>query len=73
MASRPNDEMLLLAVAERDMGAFRTLYERHAGWLAVRLARRCNDRDLNLATKPSPFSWKLRVAACVRCRRRMRS
>ena len=36
----------LAAVAERDMGAFRTLYERHAGWLAIRLARRCNDRDL---------------------------
>jgi hypothetical protein len=30
MDSRPGDEMLLLAVAERDMGAFRTLYERHA-------------------------------------------
>jgi hypothetical protein len=38
--------MLLAAVAGRDMGAFRVLYERHAGWLAVRLARRCNDRDL---------------------------
>ncbi len=35
----------LLAVAERDMG-FRTLYERHAGWLAIRLARRCNGLDL---------------------------
>src|SRR5512133_1163543 len=46
MDRRPGDEMLLLAVAERDMGAFRTLYERHAGWLAIRLARRCNDRDL---------------------------
>jgi hypothetical protein len=23
-----------------------TLYDRHAGWLAIRLARRCNDRDL---------------------------
>ena len=46
MDSRPNDATLLLAVAERDMGAFRTLYERHAGWLAIRLARRCNDRDL---------------------------
>jgi RNA polymerase sigma-70 factor (ECF subfamily) len=46
MDSRPSDETLLLAVAERDMGAFRTLYERHAGWLAMRLARRCNDRDL---------------------------
>ena len=46
MDSGPSDEMLLLAVAECDMGAFRALYERHAGWLAVRLARRCNDRDL---------------------------
>ena len=46
MDSRPSDETLLLAVAERDMGAFRTLYERHAGWLAIRLARRCNVRDL---------------------------
>src|SRR5690348_6468186 len=46
MDSRPSDEMLLLAVAGRDMGAFRALYERHAGWLALRLARRCNDRDL---------------------------
>ena len=27
------------------MGAFRALYERHADWLAIRLARRCNDRD----------------------------
>jgi hypothetical protein len=31
MESRPSDETLLLGVAERDMGAFRTLYERHAG------------------------------------------
>ncbi len=46
MDSRLGDETLLLAVAGRDMGAFRTLYERHAGWLAIRLARRCNDRDL---------------------------
>jgi hypothetical protein len=36
MDSRPGDETLLLAVAEREMGAFRTLYERHAGWLAIR-------------------------------------
>jgi RNA polymerase sigma factor (sigma-70 family) len=46
MDSRPGDETLLLAVADHDMGAFRTLYDRHAGWLAIRLARRCNDRDL---------------------------
>ena len=41
-----SDETLLVGVAERDIGAFRVLYERHAGWLALRLARRCNDRDL---------------------------
>ena len=46
MEGPPGDEMLLVAVAERDIGAFRVLYERHAGWLALRLARRCNDRDL---------------------------
>ena len=31
MDSRPTDEVLLLAVAERDMGAFHTLYERLPG------------------------------------------
>jgi RNA polymerase sigma-70 factor, ECF subfamily len=46
MDGSPSDEMLLLAVAERDIGAFRTFYERHVGWLSIRLARRCNDRDL---------------------------
>ena len=44
MDSRPGDEILLLAAAERDIGAFCTFYERHVGWLAIRLARRCNDR-----------------------------
>ncbi len=46
MEGPPGDEMLLVGVAEGDIGAFRVLYERHAGWLALRLARRCNDRDL---------------------------
>src|SRR4051812_24681759 len=46
MEGFPSDETLLAGVAERDIGAFRALYERHAGWLALRLARRCNDRDL---------------------------
>ena len=39
MDCHPGDKTLLLAVAERDMGAFRALYQRHAGWLAIRLAR----------------------------------
>jgi len=46
MDGRPSDAMLLVGVAERDIGAFRTLYERHAGWLSLRLARRCNDAEL---------------------------
>jgi RNA polymerase sigma factor (sigma-70 family) len=41
-----SDETLLVGVAERDIGAFRVLYDRHAGWLALRLVRRCNDPDL---------------------------
>ena len=46
MEGPPSDAALLVGVAERDIGAFRTLYERHAGWLALRLARRCNDSEL---------------------------
>ena len=41
-----SDATLLVGIAERDMGAFHALYERHAGWLALRLARRCNNRDV---------------------------
>jgi RNA polymerase sigma-70 factor (ECF subfamily) len=37
------DEELLAAVAERDRGAFRELYNRHEPWLVPRLARRCSD------------------------------
>ena len=53
MDGRPGDEMLLAAAAGRDMGAFRTLYERNAVWLAIRLARRCNDRDLVADADPA--------------------
>ena len=69
MDSRPGDEMLLLAVAERDMGAFRTLYERHAGWLAIRLARRCNDRDLVADAIGDTFvaAWRQRAVLGITC------
>ena len=40
-----SDEALLSAVAVGDRAALRLLYERHAPWLALRLARRCADRD----------------------------
>jgi len=46
MEGAPGDATLLAGVAERDIGAFGMLYERHSGWLALRLARRCNDSEL---------------------------
>ena len=39
MDSGAGDGGLLAGVAGRNVGAFRVLYEPHAGWLAVRLAR----------------------------------
>ena len=40
-----SDETLLSAVAAGDRQALRVLYERHAPWLTLRLARRCADAD----------------------------
>jgi len=40
-----SDEELLGDVAGGDTQALRTLYERHAPWLLLRLARRCGDRS----------------------------
>lgn len=42
----PTDQELLAAVASGDPRALRVLYDRHAPWLSLRLARRCADRDL---------------------------
>ena len=39
------DEALLQAIAGGDRAALATLYERHAPWLTLRLARRCADPD----------------------------
>ena len=41
----PTDEALIAAIAEGDRAALRTLYERHAPWLTLRLQRRCGDPD----------------------------
>lgn len=41
-----SDVQLVVEVAERDEGALRDLYERHAPWLSVRLSRRCADPDV---------------------------
>lgn len=39
------DADLLHAMAGRDEGALRELYDRHALWISARLARRCADPD----------------------------
>ena len=41
-----SDDSLLADVAAGDRPALRTLYERHAPWLVLRLSRRCSDAGL---------------------------
>ncbi|MEZ5174595.1 MAG: RNA polymerase sigma factor [Acidimicrobiia bacterium] len=41
-----SDSELLTAIADGDRDALRVLYERHAGWLVVRLSHRCGDPDM---------------------------
>jgi RNA polymerase sigma-70 factor (ECF subfamily) len=43
---RKSDDALLADVAAGDRPALRTLYERHAPWLVLRLSRRCSDTGL---------------------------
>lgn len=40
------DAELLAAVSAGDRDALRTLHDRHAGWLFLRLSRRCGDDEL---------------------------
>jgi RNA polymerase sigma-70 factor (ECF subfamily) len=45
-ATAASDVELLDTVAEGDQDALRVLFDRHAPWLTMRLARRCADRDV---------------------------
>ena len=41
-----DDQELVAAIADDDVGALRVLHDRHASWLRARLSRRCADADL---------------------------
>jgi RNA polymerase sigma-70 factor, ECF subfamily len=45
-AGERDDAALLRAVSRRDEAALAALYDRHAGWLTVRLTRRCSMPDM---------------------------
>ena len=68
-----DDVELLVAIGDRDRGAFTTLYRRHAPWLTIRLFHRCHDSDvvdqavqdtfLAVWRKPSAYSARGEVPA----------
>lgn len=45
-AEEPDDAALLREAARGDEAALGALYDRHAGWLTIRLTRRCGSPDL---------------------------
>ncbi len=55
-----SDAELLARVASKDRRSLEVLYERHAGWLQIRLERRCGDPELaDLALQDTFLSvWK---------------
>lgn len=46
MIADSSDAQVVAAIAAGDRAALRVLYDRHAPWLALRLARRCADRGV---------------------------
>ncbi|UQA94140.1 RNA polymerase sigma factor [Streptomyces halobius] len=63
---RHDDAVLLRAVARGDQAALATLYDRHAGWLHVRLTRRCGDPEIVREVLQDTFVTVWRSAATYR-------
>lgn len=61
-----SDDELLAAVADGDRAALRVLYGRHAGWLVLRLSRRCADAGLVDETVQDTFVRVWRHAGSYR-------
>jgi RNA polymerase sigma-70 factor (ECF subfamily) len=61
-----SDTELLAAIAGGDRHALRILYERHAGWLLLRLSRRCGDPDMVNEAVQDTFVAVWRRAASFR-------
>ncbi|TRV76128.1 RNA polymerase sigma factor [Streptomyces sp. 130] len=61
-----SDEALLRAVAQGDTAALAAFYDRHAGWLLARLARRCPDPETVREVVQDTFVTVWRSAATHR-------
>lgn len=61
-----SDPELLRAVGDGDTTALRVLYERHAPWISVRLARRCNDPGVVAEVLQDTFAAAWRGASGFR-------
>lgn len=65
-APEENDAALLRAVAAGDQAALARLYDRHAGWLQLRLTRRCPDPETVREVLQDTFVTVWRSAAAHR-------
>ncbi|WP_046508660.1 RNA polymerase sigma factor [Streptomyces odonnellii] len=66
MGGEPDDAVLLRAVGAGDSEALGVLYDRHAGWLIARLARRCGDPETVREVLQDTFVTVWRSAASHR-------
>ena len=57
------DAELLAAIADGDRDALRTIHDRHAAWITLRLRRRCSDADVVAEAVQDTFVAVWRSAA----------